>query len=559
MIKYKDCLLLSNLFFMILILFSSIFIIPVLMGWGKIMENMWGILFQGISGKILSGILGISLIWTIISFFIPLNINVEAPSILLGLFSFFKNKLYQEFHQFSKKDFIVLSVSSLTVIFAGSFYPYILDHFGYYIPTLKWLTEYGLIKGISNIDLTLGQMSVWHIFQAGFSNFSDPFLRINSILLIIYGMYSIERKNWIHLCFLPILLLFSQSPSPDLPVIIFSLIILNEVIAGNRNTTLLFAYSVFVFTIKPTMIWLPILVFLSSVFIFRSHFKQLLLGSSILFLFFVKNIWTFGYPVFPIAIGDIGVSWKPDPEILKISSQFAIMKTYDMQYTYEEIQKFSTADYIKNWFSLEGIKSKINILFVLSLIIFIVFAWIKKKKLITLICISLLIKSIVVLAFSAQYRFFTDVFFVVFFILFYEYFDQKKSIIVFSALSLFFISILSFPGIIQKYIPSFRVGSFMTGFEKEQIYKPSTYEYQQYNSFKVGNLKFNVSHHYPYSFDTPLPAITPAYLFDDVKAGIFPQLSDKNDIKKGFIPKKMTSEEKEEAQKVINNIKNTDK
>ena len=57
------------------------------------------------------------------------------------------------------------------------------------------------------------------------------------------------------------------------------------------------------------------------------------------------------------------------------------MKTYDMQYTYEEIQNFSTWDYIKNWFSLEGIKSKINIIFILSLIIFIVFALDKKKNL----------------------------------------------------------------------------------------------------------------------------------------------------------------------------------
>lgn len=546
-------------FFMILILFSSIFIIPVLMGWGKIMENIWGILFKGISGKILSGIFGISLIWTVVSFFIPLNINVEVPSILLGFFFFFKNKLYQECYQFSKKDVIILSVSSLTVIFAGSFYPYILDHFGYYIPTLKWLTEYGLIKGISNVDLTLGQMSVWHIFQAGFSNFSDPFLRINTLLLMIYSMYSIERKNWIHLCFLPVLLLFSQSPSPDLPVIIFSLIILNEIITGNKNSRLLFAFSVFVFTIKPTMIWLPVLVFLNSLFIFKSNFKPFLLGSLILFLFFIKNIWTFGYPVFPVAIGDVGVSWKPNPEVLKISSQFAIMKTYDMQYTYEEIQKFSTADYIRNWFSLEGIKSKINLLFVLSLVIFTAFTLIKKKKLITLICISLLIKSILVIAFSAQYRFFTDIFFVVFFVIFHEYFDQKKAVIVFSILNIFFISILSFPEFIQRYLPSFRVGNFMRGFEKEQIYKPATYEYQHFNTFKVGNFKFNVSHHYPYSFDTPLPAITQSYLFDDVKAGIFPQLSDKNDVKKGFIWKKMTSEEKREAQKIINTIENTDK
>ncbi|WPO91818.1 LIC_10190 family membrane protein [Chryseobacterium sp. HR92] len=544
---------------MLLILFSSIFIIPVLMGWGKIIENVSEILFQGISGKILSGILGISLVWTVLSFFYPLNIYVETASILLGLLFFFKNRLYQEFYQFSRKDFALLSAGSLIIIFAGSFYPYILDHFGYYIPTLKWLTEYGLVKGISNVDLTLGQMSVWHIFQAGFSNFSDPFLRINAVLLIIYTIYIIERKNWIHLCFLPVLLLFSQSPSPDLPVIIFSLIILNEMIAGNRNTTLLFAFSVFVFAIKPTMIWLPILVFSSSVFIFKNNFKPLLLGILILFLFFIKNIWTFGFPIFPIAIGDLDVSWKPNPEVLKTSSQFAVMKTYDMQYTYENIQKFSTADHIKNWFSLEGIKSKINILFILSLIIFSVFAWIKKKKLITLICISLLIKSILILAFSAQYRFFIDVFFVIFFVLFQEYFNRKKSIIVFSVLSLFFISMLSFPALIQKYIPSFRVGSFMTGFEKEQLYKPSTYEYHQFNTFKIGNFKFNVSHNYPYSFDTPLPAVTPFYIFDDVKAGIFPQLLDKNDLKKGFIWKKMTSEEKKEAQKVINNIKNSDK
>jgi len=378
---------------MLLILLSSIFIIPVLIGWGKIMENVSGILFQGISGKILSGILGISLIWTFISFFIPLNIYAETVSILLGLLFFFRNQLYEEFYQFSKKDFILFSVTTLVIMLAGSYYPYILDHFGYYIPTLQWLAEYGLVKGISNVDLTLGQMSVWHIFQSGFSNFSDPFLRINAVLLIIYTIYIIERKNWIHLCFLPLLLLFSQSPSPDLPVIIFSLIILNELIAGNRNTTLLFAFSVFVFSIKPTMIWLPILVFLHSVFIFKNNCKPLLLGILILFLFFIKNIWTFGFPVFPVAIGDLGVSWKPNPEVLKISSQFAIMKTYDMQYTYEEIQKFSTADYIKNWLFLEGIKSKINILFVLSLAVFSVFAWIKKRKLITLICISLLIKN----------------------------------------------------------------------------------------------------------------------------------------------------------------------
>ncbi|UHO38985.1 hypothetical protein H5J24_02095 [Chryseobacterium capnotolerans] len=541
---------------MILILCSTIFLLPVLSGLGKIMEQLCGIVFQGLSGKMLSGIMGISLVWTFLSFLIPLNIYVEIPTLLLGLLYFFKDKLYLEFYNFSKKDFFLTAFISSIILFTGAFYPYILDHFGYYVPTIKWLTEYGLIKGISNLDLTLGQMSIWHIFQAGFSNFSDPFLRINSILLVIYTIYSIEKKNWMHLCFIPILLLFSQSPSPDLPVIILSLIILNEMISGNKNISLLFAFSAFVFAIKPTMIWLPLFVFLCHIFIFKSNFKGLLLGVCILFLFCIKNIWTFGYPIFPVSIGDFGFSWKPNPEILKTSSQYAILKTYDMQYSYEEIQNFSTWDHIKNWFLLKGIKSKINILFIFSLVIFSVFALIKKNKFITLICISLLIKSILVLSFSAQYRFFLDAFFVIIFVLFYEYWNKRKSIAVFSVLSLFFISLLSFPGLIQQYIPSFQLGNFMAGFEKEQLYQPCVYQYQQFNTFQIGNLKFNVSRKYPYNFETPLPAISESFIFDDIKAGIFPQLIDKNDISKGFIWKTITSEEKKEAKAAINTIEN---
>ncbi|WP_184874060.1 LIC_10190 family membrane protein [Chryseobacterium sp. G0240] len=543
---------------MILILFSTIFIIPVLMGWGKLMENIFGVLFQGITGKMLLGILGISLIWTVLCFFVPLNIYAEIPVILVGLFYFFKDTLYRSFYFFSKKDTFLIGGLSFVILLAGSYYPYILDHFGYYIPTIKWLTEYGIIKGISNLDFILGQMSIWHIFQAGFSNFSDPFLRINSVLLIVYALYGIEKKNWIHLCFLPVLLLFSQSPSPDLPVIIFSLIILNEIIAGNKNIVLLFAFSVFVFAIKPTMMWLPLLTFLYGIFIVKSKLITSVFGFLLLFLFFFKNIWTFGYPVFPVAIGDLGLPWKPNPEVLKISSQYAIQKTYDMQYSYEEIQKFSAFDHIKNWLFLEGIKSKINILFIAGLIFFSVFTWIKKRKLITLLCISLLIKSIFVLAFSAQYRFFIDVFFVILFVLLYDHLNRKKSIVIFSVLSLFLISLLSFPALIQHYLPSFRPGSFIAGFEEKQIYKPGTYEYDQFDSFQTGNLKFNVSKDYPYNFDTPLPAISASYIFDDVKTGIFPQLSDKNDIRKGFIWKKMTPHEKAEAENVINTIKNID-
>ncbi|MDH6250923.1 hypothetical protein M2347_000650 [Chryseobacterium sp. H1D6B] len=544
---------------MILILLSCVLLIPALMGLGKIMEILLGCLFLGISGKVISGVLGISLIWTILSFFIPLNLYVELPTILIGIFFFFKDKLYLQFYQFSKKDTLLIAVISLITIFCSSYYPYILDHFGYYVPTIQWLAEYGLIKGISNLDLTLGQMSMWHIFQAGFSNFSDPFLRINAVLLIIYGIYNIEKKSWIQLCFLPILFLFSQSPSPDLPVIVISLIILNEILTGNKQTPLIFSFSIFVFAVKPTMIWLPIFSFSYGILIIKSNFKNYIPGILILILFFIKNIWTFGYPVFPVAVGNMGVYWQPNAEVLKTSSQFALQKTYDMQYSFQQIQNFSSFDYIKNWLFLNGIKSKINILFIISLITFIIYSFVKKNKTTTLLCLSLLIKSTLVVLFSAQYRFFIDVFFVIFFVVFLDHFTKKKSIVIFSIVSLFFICFLSFPNLIQQYLPSFRLGSFMGKFEKEQLYKPSTYEYHSFNSFKVGNLQFNISKNYPYNFDTPLPAVSSSYIFDDVKAGIFPQLIDEKNIKKGFIWKKMNRQQKNEAEKVINTIKYTDK
>lgn len=542
---------------MLLMLLSTVILIPSFMGWGHIIHYVLTPYIKGVAGYALSGILGLSIIFTILSFFTPLNFYVEIPSLFIGLLFFLKDHLYKKFRVFSQTDCIIIVTASIIIIFCSSFYPFVLDHYGYYAPTIKWLNEYGMVKGISNLDITLGQMSVWHIFQAGFSNFSDPFLRINSILLIVYILYIIEEKSWIQLCIIPVLLLFSQSPSPDLPVIVFSLIILNEIMKGNSSAVSLFVFSSFVFIIKPTMIWLPILGFLYSTFIIKSKFNSVLPGLAIILLFFIKNIYTFGYPIFPVVLPNLGVHWQPNPEILKISSRFAIQKTYDMQYSYEEIRNFSAIDYIRNWFLLEGIKSKINILFIVSLLLFIVFAIIKKNKIITLICVSLIIKSILVLLFSAQYRFFIDVFFVIFLVFLAGCFNRKTSLALFFVLNMIIISFLMMPDILKTYLPSFRPGSFMGKYEIKQLYKPSAYHYNNFNSYKIGNLKFNVSKNYPYNFDTELPAISESYIYSNIKAGIFPQLADEENIHHGFIWKKLTPIQKTEAEKVMYSIKKT--
>lgn len=129
--------------------------------------------------------------------------------------------------------------------------------------------------------------------------------------------------------------------------------------------------------------------------------------------------------------------------------------------------------------------------------------------------------------------------------------------IVYSFLSLIFISFLTFPSLVAQSIPSFRMSSFMGKFEWKQLYKSSAYQYKKHQSFEAGNLKFNVSEKYPFNFDTPIPAISESYVFDYQKAGVFPQLIDKNDIRKGFISKKMNLDEQKQVKKITEKIKNS--
>lgn len=535
---------------MFYILFSIIIILPVLAGFGEIFRKFFGEIWLGFSAKLFSGIFLLAMIWQIFAFFIPLNIWVESVSLVIGFSAFFFFKTYKKFPQFNKNEILKIVISVLIIVFAGSYYPFILDHFGYYVPSINWVSEFGLTKGLANFSLIYSQMSVWHIFQAGFSHFSDVFLRINVIFLIAFFIYIFEKKAWSLLFISPIFLLFLQSPSPDLPAIALSLILLNEVIKGNQNFKNLFAFSVFVFTIKPTMIWLPIFVFLY--FFKKENFKFLWLGIFVGFIYIFKNIWLFGYPFFPIQIGDFGVSWLPNSEIMKQSSEVAILKTYDMKFTISQIQHFTTWDFIYNWFAINSYKKYIHFAFILSLIFFGIFAYKKKDKLITILFVSILLKSILVLLFSAQYRFFLDVFFVIFVIIFEGKIKEKLSLLSFSFGAFLILILMSFPKILQSQIHSFKLGHYMQGFTQTQFYKPAYFELNSYKTYQIGNLEFNVPN-YDLSFDTPQPALSPLTVKKYFETGIFPQKISEN-LKDGFVWKKLSPTEKNELELIVNSI-----
>ena len=352
---------------------------------------------------------------------------------------------------------------------------------------------------------------------------------------------------WSLLFISPVFLFFLQSPSPDLPAIALSLIILNEILRNNHNLKLLFAFSVFVFTIKPTMVWLPIFVF--SYFLKKKNLKFLWLGVLVGLIYIFKNIWLFGYPFFPVQIAGLDVSWLPNKEILKQSSEVAIMKTYDLKFTISEIQKFTTWDYIYNWFTINTYKKYIHFAFILSLILFGVFAFMKKNKLVTILFFSILTKSILILLFSAQYRFFLDVFFVIFVLIFNEKIKEKLAYLSFGLATFVILLVLSFPKILQNQVPTFKLGYYMKGFVIKQIYRPAYYKLNSYQTFKIGNLEFHVPN-YDLCFDTPQPSLSPDLVKKYDEAGIFPQKISDN-LEDGFVWKKLSEDDKKALKQII--------
>lgn len=93
----------------------------------------------------------------------------------------------------------------------------------------------------------------------------------------------------------------------------------------------------------------------------------------------------------------------------------------------------------------------------------------------------------------------------------------------------------------------------MMGFRSSQFLKPSYFELKSFKQHQVGNLKFNVVQGYPFSFDTPLPAISPGFIEDDLDAGVFPQING-SELNDGFIMRKLNPEEKEKLKEIMDEV-----
>jgi len=538
------------------------FIIPCLLmsftGWGAWTKMLAGIKTGSFSMTVILGLSLFSVLTSLLSFFIPLNLYVELALLIVSLIPFFAKKWRAYMIPFPKEllKTVWFWIFCIIIILAGSYYPFRPDHFHYYEPTLNWLDRYGLIIGVANIDWSLGQMSVFHIMQAGLDQTIDPFQRICVFITILFLVYIFERKAYLLLLVIPFCFMFIQAPSPDVAIIFFSLIVINELCFNYQagDCKIIFLISVFTFVIKPFAFWLPLWTFAAVFFLNRKELKDYrvyLFPALLVILFLAKNVIASSTLFYPVPFTKLNTYWLPDLRILNISDQNASIFTFDKYFTIDKINSMSFLQKVYSWLSINKLQTLINCAMVVVIVAFGVFSFLKKKSLYLSLWIIVVIKALIVFSFSGQYRFIIDGVFPLLFIMFYPVLTGKTKIFTAGlALSFMFLIIISYPPLLKRTIPKFKLTYWMCGFTKKTLLYPQCYVIKKYAKENLGNLNFYISAHF-YDYNTPPPAFKyeKLRLYHDLD--IFPQMKDSTTIRKGYYMKALTPAEKEKLGEII--------
>ncbi len=502
------------------------------------------------------------------AFFGRIHFEFHLFILLLIVFNYIKFKadflaicreFYDQLQLISKPlRYFLLTLLFFIVLKSASSSSYI-DNETYYIQSIKWLNEYGFVKGLANLHIFLGQMSGWHITQSALnlSFLTNNFNDCNGFLLFITNVYAVLKLNNVNslksnliIALLPLVnLFFFQfiiAPSPDLAVYIFSLFLFYIFTKNYKKQTidsfnLIVIFSLFIVYIKITaipLLLLPLSLFVSNYKLIISKIRfSLVLSGLILFVLIAKNTILTGLPLFPTNCYAhlVTVDYSIPPEVLKF--WFNSAKLYESTVTSFEFMNMSGLEIFIKWLLYSKIDSVFNTIIFLIILVSPLFLWkYKNKKSNWIIYFTMLIQLLLLFLSSPQYRFILN--FVVFFgLLFISHFVKRKKII-----SLLFITSL-FPIAFSVFITLYTDLNEMNSknrssfdflvFPNENSSIENSYEIN-----KVGNLNYYSPANKPYIWITgngKLPAINKKQIdYFIQKNGCVPQKRTSN-IKDGFL------------------------
>jgi len=421
---------------MLLIFLSWIYIFITAKNFGILFTKIFSIKNCNVIILQVLGLFFYTIITSFFAFFIRINIEYYLLILCVNILLTYsyretvKDYIYSILRSFKKfkVEYKILYLFLFFVILAqSSTKPYLIDNETYYIQTIKWINEFGYVKGLANVHMFFGQNSSWHVLQAGFNFpfFSNFYNDLNGFLFAIFGFLAIEKisnynRENIQSFSLGLVILFSlflmqfvNAPSPDLIIFlitpyIFYLFIINYKNITTNDFKIILSLVLFLCFVKVTMVLLLVLL----VILFIKNLKNLkialwkytLLSVTILGLFVAKNAIISGYLLYPIAqIDIINFDWKVPKALL----EFYKLGTYLEGMSNIDVSQLGFLEKIKVWITLPKLDGLFNKAFVLLLIIFPLFIYKSKDKSSLFIIYILAILQLAILWFtSPQYRFF---------------------------------------------------------------------------------------------------------------------------------------------------------
>lgn len=509
------------------------------------------------------------------------RINIEFHLIFLilniGIYLRFKNEiqiLYKSFFQELNALTLSLKIALLFIVILilaqCASIPYIIDNESYYIQTIKWINEYGFVKGVANLHLFLAQTSGWHITQSVF-NFSFLYNKFNDLsgycLLLgnIYAFFHLNsyfknnETNHLIIGFLPLVNIFFftfiSTPSPDLPVYILSLIIflkfVNHYEKLNPETfsliTILILFTIFIKTTSIILVLILLVLFIKHYKILIPKITQpLIIGLVVLSLFLIKNTIVNGYPLFPSVFAPFSFDFQIPAPIAHF--YYDETKRAAFSLTENQYNNLNTFEIFKVWISRPGLHGIFNkaILFLLVIIPVFIFKFFNKKSF--WILYGILFSQMILLFLSSpQYRFFINAILLFSFLIATCILNTKRKILISLYLSLLILTILIItPFNLSLFTSNVYLKNNSTFSLNEIIFphKNSRFD-NDYEIIKNGNLQYNSPSNSVFFWGTgdgELPCVNKEQIkYFEMYYKIKPQMRTTN-LKDGFYAKNILNE-----------------
>ncbi len=354
----------------------------------------------GFTHVMFAGILGTTLYAQIFSLFYRVNIEANFLLLILVVIYFVSQKKYiryhlgvwkQSYHFWQRKKwilYIVIILAGILFAFSSAGEAKLIDTEWYHAQTIRWIEEYGCVKGVANLFYSLGFNNAQHYFDAlfGMDWLFGQSMRGSGgffgLLIFIHGMLRISRwkEHDMHVAdalaigevaYSIIVTAFYTDPYVDTSPNILVLFILTEWIAlleKKSEEICWYGYycllTVFAVVAKTSVAMIVLLAIYPIVLMIKQKKAAQIplyigIGFGIALPYLITNFITTGYPIYLLSsLGIFDVKWKVDPEVLKHSVDSMVAFARMPLGTIEEALG-SGLSWVLGWFLAESLSHQI--------------------------------------------------------------------------------------------------------------------------------------------------------------------------------------------------------